>query len=324
MTVEIQTQWTSTAPLPDEKHLQDLWKARIASRNRHYAQLAALREWHKAHRPSVSKVLGLSEEEISLVCQDSAALAAHMWAEVRRELVIPPEYCWYLEAESAIILQNIAAAQLAAALATEGPPWSGTITESAGAGFWHDSNVGADVESPNAILYHGGPDRLGLRAETLSGHDEEYYAEIHAYMKFEMTPPSWGSLAIDARPWLHGFYHAFADGAGRYDDSAVEVELDAWVDLHQNFWRTRVYENFLDLFEMGPSVQSDRIDTQALLQPVFNVGEGDAVTIRVGVRLCCETRGWFSAPLSAHAVLDFLEGEANYVSVPCVQWTLTQ
>ena len=103
-----------------------------------------------------------------------------------------------------------------------------------------------------------------------------------------------------------------------YTSGYARAEIDTWIQVHQNYWRPRhSHRRFTYAGDELHPTRSGRIDRQYGDNYYTNVGEGDTVTVRVGVRLHCYARASGSC-----AILNFQAGAANYVYVPYVYWYL--
>lgn len=201
---------------------------------------------------------------------------------------------------------------------TKATTWSGYVFHPEYAGHWMSWN--GEAEEIPVAAEDLAANRLDVRAQAFGeGWWDADTSDVHTFLAFRITPPSWGQLEVYAHPWLHGFYNLYADDSW-YKSEKASAELATWIDVHQNFWRPRGYQTRFRMsgYELHP-MKFGRIDTQCSHGYHTAVGEGDIVTIRVGVRLYC-----YGKASGGRAKLDFHTRNANYVTVPYLYWRLRQ
>ena len=130
-------------------------------------------------------------------------------------------------------------------------------------------------------------------------------------------PPTWSHLRVYVYPWVHGYYHLYSDDDW-YNSEYAYAQLDTWIGLYQNFWRSRDYRRRFTYggSELNPT-HYGRIDNQYIQAYYTDVGEEDTVTVRVGVQIYSYARAGGS-----HSILIFQSGDSNYVYVPYIYWYL--
>ncbi|MBN1188805.1 MAG: hypothetical protein JXA46_03555 [Dehalococcoidales bacterium] len=196
--------------------------------------------------------------------------------------------------------------------------WQGYIWNACNCGYWSEFN-GESEEVPS-IKCNKAKNLVEPKAQAFGeGWYDTDFSKIHAYLSFSFSPPSWGGLQITANPWVHGYYYLYSDDDW-YNDVYAYVVFTPWIQIHQNVWRPRNYYPGLVCGgqEIHP-VRYGRIDKQYSYSYFTQVGEKDTVTISIGVYLYCKARA--SGSLS---VLDFKTGDANYIYIPYIHWSLYQ
>lgn len=196
------------------------------------------------------------------------------------------------------------------------PHWQGFIWNSSYGGYWWSRN--GEAEETPSCTFNIAADRFDPKAQAWGeGWYDGDYSRIDAYLAFKFTPPSWGHLHIQTKPWFHGYYSLYSDDEW-YNSEFAKAEMHSWVGVHQNFWRpTDATRRFaLSGQEIHPT-RAGRIDRQYHHSYTTNVGAGDPVTIRVGARLYDEARA-----SGSHSKLNFQTGAGNYIYVPYVYWYL--
>ena len=306
------TQWESTEPNPDEKMLKQEWQQEIDSLE-HSVKMES--EAASAKRSGISILLESANIKKEMI--ENRLKADREASDKSRTSALKTISKPIIDIE-ALHKQDLDMAKATAEkMKTSGNPfWQGYIWNASYGGYWKEFE-GEREEIPGVSL-DVAHNRFDPRAQAYGeGWFDSDYSRIHAYLAFRITPPSFGHLQIIVRPWLHGFYSLYSND-NWYKKENAAADMDTWVDLYQNFWRSRQY---VDRFNMSGSElhpeRSGRIDMQAVQTFFTNVGEKDLITIRVGVKLKC--RGKAS---SGRASLDFSTGGANYVYVPYVYWYL--
>jgi hypothetical protein len=308
----LKTEWKSTKPNPDERHLKALFRAETDSLKGALSEERALLRLKQANILPLVKGSGLKQGDITKLLQKGAALSKKSLTASERQLLKPSFD------PKALHDQDLKLAQANAELikGPGNPSWSGYLWNASYGGWWMSWN-GESEEVPS-ITFNFGAKRFDVRAQAWGeGWWDADFSKVHGYFAYKFNPPSWGHLHIYAYPWLHGYYSLYSDDEW-YNGEYAKAVVDTWTDVHQNFWRSRRYHRRFTLAgdELHPS-RSDRIDQQYGNHYYTNVGAGDTVTIRVGVHLYCYARA-----SGGRAKLNFQAGVGNYVYVPYIYWYL--
>jgi hypothetical protein len=308
----LKTNWQSTEVNPDEDFLKRQFMAEVANLEQSFVNEEETFEAKKKNLTPLITASRMQEAEIENLLRRDADAAKRALSIAERRLQQPAlDYTVLQKQDIEQVRKNFE--QQGRAFAASAVVWNPSY-----GGWWSVYN-GESEEAPNATISVGSK-RVDPRAQAY-GEDwyDADYSEIHAYLAFRFTPPTWGHLHVYAYPWLHGYYSMYADDAW-YKSEYARAEVDTWVDVHQNFWRPRQYSRRFTRagYEIHPT-ESNRIDRQYGHVYTTNVGGGDPVTIRVGVRLYC-----LGKASGGSALLNFQAGAANYVYVPYVQLYLHQ
>ncbi len=307
---EIMTKWESTSPNPDEKHLKALWQAEMKNLKRCHSQTKKASQRRRTNILAVLKKTGLSHQDIAKVVKEEEVLSREYLKASESQLAKPPFDIEILhEQHLKLVRAN------ADRMKSKGnPDWSGYIWHAVNGGFWKNWE-GDSTDIPEARITHPWNRFVANAKARGKGCFDLDFSEIHAYLVFKFNPPSWGRLYIYTCPWVHGFYHLYANDEWFNDEYAC-AELHTWCDVHQNFWRVRQYRGHFR--HAGPEFHPfrGRLDTQYTHEYLTDVGEGEPVTIRVGIRLYCSARANGSASL-----MHFI-GDENYVHFPYIFWNL--
>lgn len=308
------TKWESTEPNPDEKMLRKEWQDEVDSLNR---SVELQTEAVRSDNSKLSMLLesaNIKKDVIQKQLQQDKKASDEAYKAALKKIAKPT-----IDIE-ALHKQELAVVKATAEnMKSSGNPfWQGYVWDASYAGAWWEYN-GEREEIPS-VSFNVGSNRIDPRAQAYGeGWYDADHSRIHAYLAFRITPPSFGHLHLVIRPWLHGFYSLYSNDTWYKSESAT-ADLDTWVDLHQNFWRARHYNDRFRLSgqELHPE-RSGRIDSQVTESYRIEVGERDPITIRVGVRMYCRGKA-----NGGRARLDFSSGGANYVYVPYVYWYLHQ
>lgn len=307
----IMTEWKSTKPNPDEKHLKALWQEEIKNLERSLAEEGKASRRRQANILPLVKASGFSQGDIAERLKEGAELSRKSLKVVERQLAKPPINFKALHEQDL----DLAKAN-ADRMEGHNPCWQGFIWNPSYGGGWWSWNGEAE-EVPN-VTFDFGAKRFDPRAQAWGeGWWDGDWSDLHGYFAFKLTPPSWGHLRIWTWPWLHGYYCLYSDDEW-WNSEYARARLYTWVDVHQNFWRGRQYRlNFsMGGDELHPT-RCGRIDRQYGHYYSTNVGAGDTVTIRVGAKLYCYARA-----SGGQSRLNFQSGAGNYVYVPYVYWRL--
>lgn len=311
----VRTDWQSTKPNPDEELLKENWRNELDAMDRMLAEEANLARRQQNALLPLLRASGLDEGDMECALTESGQLSRQSLKEtdplVHKPVMDPAK----MHEQDLELVKTISAKMTTPAKTTT---WCGYVMHPEYAGHWMSWN-GEKEEVPTAAE-DPGKCRLDLRAQAFGeGWWDADVSDVHAYLAFRITPPSWGQLDVYAHPWMHGFYNLYADDSW-YKSEKASAEVQTWMDLHQNFWRPRSYRTRFRMAgdELHPT-RFGRIDAQFSHGFHTAVGEGDIVTIRVGVRLNC-----YAKANGGRAKLDFRAGNANYVHVPYIYWRLRQ
>lgn len=307
----IMTEWKSTKPNPDEKHLKTLWQEEIKNLERSLADEGEASRRRQANTLPLLKATGLSQGDIARHLKEDADLSRKSLKEVEQQLAKPPvDFAALHKLDLELARAN------AKRIEGHNPSWQDWIWDPSYGGGWWAWN--GEAEEVPDVTFNVGANRFDPRVQAWGeGWWDADFSRMHAYLAFTFSPPSWGHLHIHTYPWLHGYYSLYSNDAW-YKSEYARAEVDTWVDVHQNFWRSRQYQRRFTLAgdELHPE-RSGRRDAQYGDHFYTNVGENDTVTIRVGVRLYCRAKA-----SGGRSRLNFQTGAANYVYVPYVYWYL--
>jgi len=307
------TEFKSTKPNPDEEHLKTLWQAEIKNLEMSFAEEEEVSKRRKVNTLPLLKAVGFSEEKINQLLKEDKELSVKSLKMAERQVIEPPINFKPLHEQDLELAQTNAKL-----IKSHNPYWWGYIFQASyGGGWWAYNGEGEEIPK---VTFQVGSNRFDPRAQAWGeGWWDADFSEIHAYLAFTFRPPSWGHLHISTYPWLHGYYSLYSNDTW-YKSEYARAEVDTWVDIHQNYWRSRQYRRRFTMsgYELHPD-RSGRIDAQYVDSSYTNVGENDTVTIRVGVRLYCKAKA-----NGGRSKLNFQAGGANYVYVPYVYWYLHQ
>lgn len=311
MRMRIKSAWKSDIPNPDEKYLKAEFEAEIQDLQRSFEEDEEYSKGKLTQVEPLVRASGLSSKDIDRMNAEAKLASRHSLQKAESALNTPS-----LDID-ALHAQDLAAAKRVGKNLSRGgnPYWQGFIWNASYGGWWSNWN-GEGEEVPYTVTTP--PERIDSRTQAYGeGWWDGDYSKAHAYLAFRFNPPSWGHLHIHVYPWFHGYYSLYSNDTW-YNSEYVRAEVDHWVDVHQNFWRSRQYVRRFTLsgYELHPT-RSGRIDAHYAQHYYTNVGSGDTVTIRVGARLYSYARAG-----GTHSVLNFLSGGANYISVPYVYWYL--
>jgi hypothetical protein len=308
----IRTEWQTTEPNPDEEQLKEEYGARLKARDQYFKEEMMMEQQREQDIAVLLRAGGIDYEEMPGRIADSKIASTKSLEDVAPLLMKPPMDIEALHAQDMQLVQ--ANAQK---LATKkAKPMSGFLLDPVYAGNWKSWNGEAE-EIPSATT-DTAQNRVDLRTQAFGeGWWDADYSEVHGYLAFRFTPPTWGQLHVYAYPWLHGYYSLYADDTW-YKTEQAEAKVSTWIDVHQSFWRTRSYATRLRISgdEMHPT-RYGRMDDQYAHGFHTQVGEGDPVTIRVGARLFS-----YGKASGGRSTLDFQAGNANYIHVPYLYWRL--
>lgn len=306
------SEWKSTEPNPDEKHLKVRWQAELKSLKRSVAEEGKISQRKQARIMPLVKASGLSQGDIAKLLKEGREISKKSVKESERQLAKPP---FDIEALHKQDLE-VARANAKRMESPGNPAWSGYIWNPSYGGRWKSWN--GEAEEVPDVTFNVGANRFDPRAQAWGeGWWDTDFSTIHAYLAFRFSPPSWGHLHVYTYPWLHGYYCLYSDDEW-YNSEYARAELDTWVDLFQSYWGARQYRRRFTMsgYEIHPK-RCGRIDGQYGHAYYRAVGERDTVTIRVGVRLHSKARA-----SGGQSRLNFQAGAANYVKVPYVRWYL--
>ena len=309
---KIVTKWESTEPNPDEEHIKGLWQAEIKDVERSVAEEEGLSRRRQDNIKPLVKGSGLSQDEIAERQKQGKNQSGKSLKDSEKQLTKPPIDIETLHKQHL----ELAKANAERKKSPGNPSWWGYIWNAAYGGWWSSWN-GETEEVPN-VSFNVGANRFDPRAQAWGeGWYDGDFSKIHGYLGFRFNPPSWGHLHIYTYPWLHGYYNLYSDDEW-YNSEYARAKLDTWVDVHQNFWRSRQYRRRFTMAsgELHPT-RYGRFDSSYSHAYYTDVGEGDTVTIRVGTHLDCYARA-----SGGRSKLNFQAGTGNYIHVPYVYWYL--
>jgi hypothetical protein len=311
----VRADWKSTKPNPDEEMLKETWRAELDTLERAMNEEANLARRQQNALLPLLRAGGLDEGDMESALAESRQLSRQSLKESDALVQKPAFDVTRMHEQDLELVKTISAKMTTPAKTTT---WSGYVLHPEYAGHWMSWN--GETEEVPAATEDPAKNRLDMRAQAFGeGWWDADGSDVHAYLAFRITPPSWGQLEVFAHPWLHGFYNLYADDSW-YKSEKASAEVSTWMDLHQSFWRPRSYRTRFRMAgdELHPT-RFGRIDAQFSHGFHTAVGEGDIVTIRVGVRLNC-----YAKAAGGRARLDFRTANANYVLVPYVYWRLRQ
>lgn len=310
--MKIKKEGKGEKPDPDEKSLKEEFEAETKDLEESAAAEKEQSRRKQANIEPLIKASGFSMEDINRKVNQAKSDSRASLQKDEPQLLKP-----LFDIEARHAQDQALAKRVSEQLSEKGNPyWNGYIWHPSYAWRWMSWNGEAE-EVPN-VTFNTSNNRFDPRAQAWGeGLWDADWSLIHGYLAFTFSPPSWGRLYVYVSPWLHGYYHLFSNDEW-WNREYARAELDTWVDLYQNFRRNRQYRRRLTIggAELHP-VRYGRIDRGCSHSYYTNVGQGDLVTIRVGVRLYCYARAGGS-----HSILNFQSGAANYVKVPYIYWYL--
>jgi hypothetical protein len=308
----IRTDWQTTEPNPDEEVLREEIGAKLKLRDTYFKEEMMMEQQREQDIAVLLRAGGLDYEEMPRMIADSKLASRRSLEEVAPLLMQPIKDVQTLHEKD---MQQVKAnLKLLKGLKTK--PMSGFLFDPIYGGAWKSWN--GETEEIPAATTDTATNKVDLRTQAFGeGWWDADYSEVHGYLAFRFTPPTWGQLHVYAYPWLHGFYNLYADDTW-YKSEKAEAKISTWVDVHQNFWRTRNYATRFHMTgsELHPT-RYGRMDHQYAHGFHTPVGEGDPVTIRVGVRLFS-----YGKASGGRSTLDFHAGNANYVKIPYLYWRI--
>jgi hypothetical protein len=311
---KIITEWESTKPNPDEKHLKAVWTVEIENLKRSREYIEKVSQRRRANGLAALKKVGLGHADVEKLVKEDAVGSMQFYKESKSRLVKPTIDIEALHKDDL----KLAEEHEKRIKPTGNPAWAGYIRQASYGGHW--IGYEGDAHEVPHVTWDVPANRLDADAHAWGkGCYDQDFSEIHAYLAFTIKPPSWGHLQIYTSPWLHGWFSLYSDDEW-YNDVYTHATVDAWCDSYQHFWSPRTYQLQFNLG--GPEIHpayANRIDHPLSITHSRNVGEHDTVTIRVGIKIYC-----FAKASAAHSIVDFLTGDANYVWIPYVYWKLTQ
>lgn len=309
--MKIAKEWKSEEPNPDEDSLKAEFDKEVKELESSISAEEAQSKKKHANIEPLVKASGLSKQEIDRMNNQAKTDSKAALQRDERQLLKPA-----IDIEARHSQDRELAKRASDQLGPGNPSWGGYIWTPSYSGAWWSWN--GEAEEVPSVTLNTGAERVDPRAQAWGeGWWDADFSDIHGYLAFRFTPPSWGHLHVHVYPWLHGYYHLYSDDEW-YNSVYARALLQTWVEVHQHFWRPRQYHSRFDLggYELHPT-RYGRIDTQYSQAYYTDVGAGDLVTIRVGARLYCYAKAGGS-----HSILDFQAGNANYIHVPYVYWYL--
>ena len=310
---KLKKEFKSTKPNPDEEHLRALWQAESKDLERSLAEEVRVSQRRRENTLPLLKAGGLSEGDVARLLKEDRALSNRALSEAKQKIAVPPVAVDFeaLEKQDLKLVRTNAER-----MEGHNPSWWGYDWSANYGGWWKCWN--GEAEEVPSVSFNVGANRFDPRAQAYGeGWWDGDFSQINAYLAFQFRPPSWGILRIYTPPWLHGYYMLYSNDKW-YTSGYARVELDTWIHVHQNYWRPRhSHRRFTYGGDELHPTRSGRIDRQYGDNYYTNVGEGDMVTVRVGVRLYCYARASGSC-----AILNFQAGAANYIYVPYIYWHL--
>lgn len=309
----IRKEWESTEENPDQKWLEQEFDAKLKLRDQYFKEERSMEQQREQDMAALLQAGGIDYEEMPARIADSKIASAKSLEDVKPLLMKPAMKIEALhEQDMKLVKANIEK------MKAEKVKMNGFLLKPVYGGAWKSWN-GEGEEIPSATI-DTAKNRVDLRTQAFGeGWWDGDFSEVHGYLAFRFTPPTWGQLHVHAFPWLHGFYSLYADDTW-YKSEKASAKICTWIDVHQNFWRTRNYTTRFHMSgdEIHPT-RYGRMDYQYAHGYHTPVGEGDPVTIRVGVRLHS-----YGKASGGRSTLDFQAGNANYVKVPYLYWKLEQ
>lgn len=310
--MKIKTTFESETPIPDVAEQKALNAQEVEALKGQFAgEEKAVGRREKNLKPLI-QAAGWSDRELKGQLKAAATNSRGAIREAKAAVAKPS-----LDVDAMHKRDLYLAKQTAEKLESPGNPhWQGYVWSASGCGAWWNWN-GESEETPQYSC-NLGAERVDIRTQAFGeGWFDSDFSQLHGFLQFHLTPPSWGHLHVYTYPWLHGWYSLYSNDEW-WNSEYAEVELDTWVDIHQNFWRPRTYRRRLTIRgdELHPT-RFGRVDSSFGHAYFTNVGARDRVTIRVGARLYSRAKA-----SGTHAILDFRGGAGNYVYVPYVYWYL--
>ncbi len=310
---KLKTEFKSTKPNPDEEHLRTLWQAENRNLARSLAEEVRTSQRRKDNKLPLLKAGGLNDGDIARLLKEDKSLSNRALSEARQKITVPPvgvDFEDLQKRDLKLVQTNAERMEL------HNPSWYGYDWASNYGGWWKCWN--GEAEEVPSVGFNVGADRFDPRAQAYGeGWFDGDFSTINAYLAFQFRPPSWGHLHINISQWLHGYYILYSNEKW-YTSGYARAELDTWIQVHQNYWRPRhSHRRFTCAGDELHPTRSGRIDGQYGCSYTTNVGEGDLVTVRVGVRLHCYARA-----SGSFTILNFQAGAANYVYEPYLYWYL--
>lgn len=308
---KIMSKWESEKPVPDEAGLKKRWEAETKNLQ---ASLAQEDESSKRKRANLEPIVKASKFDLDKQAQESKRISRESFKRAEPLIAEPPFDIEALHRQDLDLAKEVANRYKGPG----NPYWWGYIWSPSYGGWWSSWN-GETEEVPN-ISFDTANERFDPRTQAWGeGWFDGDFSELHGYLAFTFNPPSWGHLQVYVYPWFHGYYSLYSDDEW-YNSEYARAEVDSWIDLYQNFWRSRSYVRRFTLAgdELHPT-RYGRIDTNYRHVYYTDVGERDSTTIRVGARLYSYARA-----SGGHSILNFQAGSANYILVPYVYWYLYQ
>lgn len=309
--MKIMKEMKSEKPNPDEKSLKAEFEAEIKTLEKFTTAEKAQSKIKQANIDPLIKASGFSVEDINRKNNQAKSDSKASLKKDEPQLLKPP-----FDIEARHAQEEALAKRMSEQLSPEGNPyWRGFIWSPSYCGWWISWN--GEAEEIPKVQCDTSHNRFDPRAQAWGELWDADFSLIHGYLAFTFSPPSWGHLHVHVSPYLHGYYHLYSDDQW-YNSAYAKAEIHTWVDLYQNFPRYRQYSRRFTIGgnELHPT-RYGRIDRAYSHSYYQYVGQGDTVTIRVGVRLYCYARD-----CGSHSILNFKSGAANYVRVPYVYWYL--
>lgn len=308
----VKSVWERTEENPNEGQLKKIWDSEVAALENAYSQEKQDVQRMEKNLEPLIKAGGFTTPQVTQLTNESRENSKKFFLDMDRQLITPPVNIEELH-DADMRQMKMNAEQMTVQTATV---WQGIIFN-ASYGGWCTAWNGEAEEVPNVTL-NISQKRIDPRTQAWGeGLCDADFSQASAYLAFKFNPPSWGHLHVYVRPWVHGYYILHSNDTW-YKQEYAAAKLNTWVDMYQNFWRgkQRIEQFNMAGDELNPQI-AQRIDTQSIHNYSTQVGQGDTVTIRVGVDLYCRGRA-----SGGRAQLNFQSGNANYVYVPHVHWVL--